>query len=186
MLRPAISNSPTRRRARRTSPRPPALLVGPSRLLRGDGIGDPRLKGRALSITLMWVARQNNRLRDTQAQIDRTPAIYLEGLFPDRISNIVRRSLTMMTASSDQTTYPAFTSRIQQAFLSCRLSAQHILLVCVLQKKTGANWMFRSKSTLRLAAAADRAAMAMGRSGGFGRAPDRRYFVRYRGVGRFR
>src|ERR1700730_6248896 len=43
----------------------------------------------------------------------------------------------MTTASSDQTTYSAFTSRIQQAFLSCRPSAQLILLVFVLQRRPG-------------------------------------------------
>ena len=54
------------------------------------------------------------------------------------LKTCVRRSVTMTTASSDQTTYFAFTSRIQQAFLSCRLSAQSILLVCVLEKETRA------------------------------------------------
>src|SRR6202521_218910 len=92
MLRPTISDSPTTRRARRISPTPPALLVGPSRLLRGDGTGDPRLKEVALSITLMWVACQTNRLHDAQAHIDRTPVHLLEGPFQDRILNIVRRS----------------------------------------------------------------------------------------------
>jgi hypothetical protein len=57
------------------------------------------------------------------------------------LKTCVRRSVTMTTASADQTTYFAFTSRIQQAFLWCRLLAQHILLACALQKETGATRM---------------------------------------------
>jgi len=41
MLRPMISNRTIERRARRTSPMRPALLVDPSRLLRGDKVRDP-------------------------------------------------------------------------------------------------------------------------------------------------
>ena len=43
MLRPMISNRPTALRARRISPTRPALLVGPSRLLRRDEVRDPQI-----------------------------------------------------------------------------------------------------------------------------------------------
>src|SRR6266550_1213491 len=43
MLRPTISNRTIKLRARRTSPTRPALLVGPSRLLRGDKVRDPNV-----------------------------------------------------------------------------------------------------------------------------------------------
>src|SRR6266853_486621 len=45
MLRPTISNRTIKLRARRTSPTRPALLVGPSRLLRGDKVRDPNVNG---------------------------------------------------------------------------------------------------------------------------------------------
>src|SRR5258708_19846317 len=38
-------NRPIKLRARRTSPTRPALLVGPSRLLRGDKVRDPNIDG---------------------------------------------------------------------------------------------------------------------------------------------
>src|SRR4030081_3671231 len=43
MLRPTISNRTIELRARRTSPTRPALLVGPSRLLRGDKVRGPNI-----------------------------------------------------------------------------------------------------------------------------------------------
>src|SRR6266404_5368986 len=45
MLRPTISNRTIKLRARRTSPTRPALLVGPSRLLRGDKVRDSNVNG---------------------------------------------------------------------------------------------------------------------------------------------
>src|ERR1700751_3846821 len=137
MQRPIILDSPTEHRARRIVPTPPALLVGPSRLLRGDGIGDPRL-GSPLSITLMWVACQNDRFHGDKRTSTPPPSIYLEGPFQNRISDIVQRSRhddygVIRSDNLSCVSLPGF----RQAFLSCRLSAQHIPLVCVQQKETG-------------------------------------------------
>src|ERR1700730_5008164 len=137
MLRPTISDSPTGLRARRTFPTPPALLVGPSRLLRGDGIGDPCLKQVAQSITLMWVACQNHRFHDARTHIDRIPVHLFGGPIPGSFSNIVRRSRhddygVMRSNNLSRVHFPD-----SAGVSSCRLSAHHILPVCVLQKETG-------------------------------------------------
>jgi hypothetical protein len=74
----------------------------------------------------MWVACQNNRRHDAEAHIDPDSRPFIwRARSRIEILNIVAL-VTMTAASSDQTTYPAFTSRIQQAFLSRRLLAQHI------------------------------------------------------------
>jgi hypothetical protein len=194
MLRPTISNSPTGLRARRIFPTPPALLVGPSWLLRGDDVGDPRLDRSAID-HLDVGSLSDNRRNDAKKLIDRSPRPFIWRAH-SRIEfwTFVRRSRyddhgVIRSDNLSRVYFPAlagvsFMSPIGTAYTPCLRAA----------KETGATrTMFSIKSVHQspcirwLAAVTYRAAMAMGRCpGGFGRAPDRRYFLRYRDVVRFR
>src|ERR1700730_15418222 len=90
MQRPTISNSPTGLRARRIFPRPPALLVGPSWLLRGDDVGDPRLDGSAIDhLDVGRLSKQPSPSRKKRTHRPVSPSIQLEGPFQEFL---VRRS----------------------------------------------------------------------------------------------
>src|ERR1700687_1890886 len=114
MQRPTILNRLITLRARRISPTRPARLVGPSRLLRRDEVRSPH----------------TNRPRDqspecgvlvaiaaaiTQSATS-NPFLPPNGLL-DRVEYLSGALVMMTTASSNQTSLPAFTSQTSHAVL---------------------------------------------------------------------
>src|SRR5882672_10537116 len=106
MLLPRISNRTIKLRARRTSPTRPALLVGPSRLLRGEKVRDPNInrpRDQSPECGLLVA----NAVFITQ-NVTATRYRHLDG---GRLYRVVPVTLVMRTAApSNQTTHPAFTS----------------------------------------------------------------------------
>jgi len=101
MLRPTISDSQTGHRARRISPTPPALLVGPSWLLRGDDAAGTRPErsryrspwcGSPVKPTVSMTQKR------TPTGLPR-PFIWRAHSMIE-LKTCVRRSVTMTTASS--------------------------------------------------------------------------------------
>jgi hypothetical protein len=72
------------------------------------------------------------------------PSIYLEGPFQDRIEHASGAFVTMITASSDQTTSSAFPG-FSRRFFRVAYSAQLTLLVSMLQKETDNSRAFSSE-----------------------------------------
>src|SRR6267378_3341131 len=102
MLRPMILNRPIKLRARRTSPTRPALLVGPSLLLRGDKVRDPNID-RPRDPSPECGVLVATAVAITQSAIS-NPSSHRNGGLPDRVEYLSGALVMMTTASSNQTT----------------------------------------------------------------------------------
>src|ERR1700726_4400827 len=126
-----------------------------------------------------------------KAHIDRTAVHLSGGPIPGSILNIVRRSRhdDYGVIRSNNLSRVHFPDSAGVSFVS-PIWRKHTLLVGVLQKETGGTrTMFHQVSPRcnpKAGGCRIQGRTAMGRPGGFGQAPDRRYFVRYRDVVRFR
>src|SRR5713226_4245031 len=136
MQRPMISIRTIKFRVRRTSPTRPALLVGPSRLLRGDKVRDPnvnRPRDQSPECGLLVAVAVFITQSATSNPFQAPPARSAPGSSRVSVTRVMRTA-----APSNQTTHPAFTSQTSHAVLSAAdRRSLYVLATCAKEESQG-------------------------------------------------
>src|SRR5258707_9743931 len=112
MLRPTTSNRTIKLPARRTSPTRPALLVGPSRLLRGDKVQDLNVNRRGDQSRECGADCRNCGLHHAKHNLD---PLQVSGRRAPISSRIPVTRVMRTAVPSNQATHPALTSQTSDA-----------------------------------------------------------------------